>query len=91
MVICALPGVVLAAAYILRMLQRVVYGGVRNPPHAGIVDLSWRETLTLAPLLVMVFWIGLHPQPITRVLHASIERLVEQTSTAPHTELTRHD
>jgi NADH-quinone oxidoreductase subunit M len=91
MVICALPGVVLAAAYILRMLQRVVYGGVRNPPHAGIVDLSWRETLTLAPLLVLVFWIGLHPQPITRVLHASIERLVEQTSTAPPTELTRHD
>jgi NADH-quinone oxidoreductase subunit M len=91
MVICALPGVVLAAAYILRMLQRVVYGGVRNPPHAGIVDLSGREILTLAPLLVLVFWIGLHPQPITRVLHASIERLVEQTSTAPHTELTRHD
>jgi NADH-quinone oxidoreductase subunit M len=86
-----MPGVVLAAAYILRMLQRVVYGGTRNPPHAGIVDLSWREVLTLAPLAVFVFWIGLHPQPFTRVLHASVERLVEQTSTAPQSELTWHD
>ena len=91
MVVCAMPGVVLAAAYILRMLQRVVYGGTRNPSHAGIVDLSWRETLTLAPLAVFVFWIGLHPQPFTRVLHASVERLVEQTSTAPQSEWTWHD
>ena len=86
MVVCALPGVALAAAYMLRMLQRVVYGGVRNPPHAGILDLNWREVLTLAPLAVFVFWIGLHPQPFTRVLHASVERLVEQTSSASHSD-----
>ena len=91
MVIAAIPGVVLAAAYILRMLQRVVYGGTRNPPHAGVPDLSWREGLTLAPLLVLVFWIGLHPQPFTRVLHASVERLVEQASASTHTDLTLHD
>ena len=70
--ICVVPGVVLAAAYMLRMLQRVAYGGTRNPDHSGLKDLDLREILTLAPLLVFVFWIGLHPEPFTRVLHASV-------------------
>jgi NADH-quinone oxidoreductase subunit M len=91
MVVCAVPGVVLAAAYILRMLQRVVYGGTRNPPHTGVRDMNWREGLTLAPLLVFVFWIGLHPQPFTRVLRASVERLVEQSTTSTVSDLSWHD
>jgi len=72
------PGVVLAAAYMLRLLQRVAYGGPRNPGHAGLQDLEWREIVTLAPLLVFVFWIGLHPEPFTRVLHTSVRHLLEQ-------------
>ena len=31
------------------------------------------------PLLVFVFWIGLHPAPFTRVMHASVQHLLEQT------------
>jgi len=72
------PGVVLAAAYNLRMLQRVAYGGTKNPDHSALRDLEPREVLTLAPLLVFVFWIGLHPQPFTRVLHVSVENLLKQ-------------
>ncbi len=72
------PGVVLAAAYNLRMLQRVAYGGTSNPDHSALRDLELREILTLAPLLVFVFWIGLHPQPFTRVLHASVQNLLQQ-------------
>jgi hypothetical protein len=78
MMICVVPGVVLAAAYMLRMLQRVAYGGTRNPDHSHLKDLGLREIVTLAPLLVFVFWIGLHPEPFTRVLHASVERLLNQ-------------
>jgi NADH-quinone oxidoreductase subunit M len=74
------PGVVLAAAYNLRMLQRVAYGGTRNPDHSRLRDLELREMLALAPLLVFVFWIGLNPQPFTRVLHASVENLVKQAN-----------
>ena len=61
MMVCVVPGVVLAAAYMLRMLQKVAYGGTRNPDHSGLKDLGFREIVTLAPLLVFVFWIGLHP------------------------------
>ncbi len=78
-VVCAVPGVVLAAAYTLRMLQRVAWGGTKNPDHSRLQDLDLREIVTLAPLLVFVFWIGLHPEPFLRVLHATVQHLLEQT------------
>jgi len=82
MMICVVPGVVLAAAYMLRMLQKVAYGGTSNPDHSQLKDLGLREILTLAPLLFFVFWIGLHPEPFTRVLDASVKHLLEQTQPA---------
>ncbi len=82
MMVCVVPGVILAAAYMLRMLQKVAYGGTRNPDHSGLADLGLREVVTLAPLLVFVFWIGLHPEPFTNVMHASVQRLLEQTHTS---------
>jgi NADH-quinone oxidoreductase subunit M len=78
MMICVVPGVVLAAAYMLRMLQKVAYGGTKNPDHSLLRDLGLREILTLAPLLVFVFWIGLHPEPFTRVMHASVANVIQQ-------------
>ena len=83
LMILVVPGVVLAAAYNLRMLQRVAYGGTRNPDHSALKDLGLREILTLAPLLVFVLWIGLNPQPFTRVLHASVENLLKQVERSP--------
>jgi NADH-quinone oxidoreductase subunit M len=85
LMIGVIPGVILAAAYNLRLLQRVAYGGTRNPDHSAVKDLGLREVLTLAPLLVFVFWIGLNPQPFTRVLHASVENLVKQVQRSPGT------
>ena len=79
MMICVVPGVVLAAAYMLRMLQKVAYGGTANPDHSLLKDLELREVLTLAPLLIFVFWIGLHPEPFTRVLHVSVSHLIQQS------------
>ena len=70
----------------LRMLQKVAYGGTRNPDHSGLKDLGLREILTLAPLLVFVFWIGLHPEPFTRVMHASMQNLLTQTHQANQTD-----
>jgi NADH-quinone oxidoreductase subunit M len=78
LMLCVVPGVVLVAAYMLRMLQTTAYGGVANPDHSRLKDLEWREVLSLAPLLVLVFWIGLQPQPFMQVFHASVDRLVDQ-------------
>jgi NADH-quinone oxidoreductase subunit M len=81
-ILCTVPGIVASAAYNFRMLQRVAYGGTHNPDHSGVKDLNFREIVTLVPLLVFVFWIGLHPQPFVDVMHASVQHLLTQTSAA---------
>ncbi|MCF7686880.1 MAG: NADH-quinone oxidoreductase subunit M [Cephaloticoccus sp.] len=73
----AVPGVVLAAAYMFRTLQRVAWGGTNNPKHHDLHDLDFREIVTLTPLLVFVFWIGLHPQPFVHVMHASVVQILQ--------------
>ncbi|MFZ5775355.1 MAG: NADH-quinone oxidoreductase subunit M [Thermodesulfobacteriota bacterium] len=74
----AVPGAILAAAYMFRLLQRVVWGGVNNPDHSSMTDLNLREIVTLTPLLFFVFWIGLSPEPFMRVMHASVAHLLTQ-------------
>ena len=78
LVLCAVPGIVAAAAYNLRMLQKFAYGGTNNPDHSGLADLGFREIATLTPLLVFILWIGLHPQPFIDVMTPSIEHLLTQ-------------
>jgi NADH-quinone oxidoreductase subunit M len=78
----AIPGAILAAAYMFRMLQRVAWGSSVNPDHSGISDLNLREIATLAPLLVFVFWIGLSPEPFLNVMHVSVAHLIEQVGGA---------
>ena len=82
---CAIPGAVLAAAYMLRMLQKVVWGGTDNPDQSYLKDLSLREIVTLAPLLVFVFWIGLAPKPFMDVMHTSVAHLLTQVHGAQGT------
>ncbi len=79
---CAIPGAVLAAAYMLRMLQKIVWGGTNNPDQSYLLDLNVREIITLAPLLLFVFWIGLNPGPFLDVMHASVNHLIEQVNIA---------
>jgi NADH-quinone oxidoreductase subunit M len=74
----AIPGAVLAAAYMLRLLQKVVWGGTNNPDQSYLNDLNVREIITLAPLLIFVFWIGLSPEPFMDVMHTSVAHLLEQ-------------
>jgi NADH-quinone oxidoreductase subunit M len=76
--LAAIPGAVLAAAYMLRMLQRVVWGGTNNPDQSYLVDLSFREIITLTPFLIFVFWIGLGPQPFIDLMHTSVVSLLDQ-------------
>jgi NADH-quinone oxidoreductase subunit M len=82
MMVVAVPGIIAAAAYNLRMLQKFAYGTTSNPDHSGIRDLEAREILALAPLVILVLWVGLQPQPFVDVMQASVDHLVQQTTTA---------
>jgi len=76
--LAAIPGAVLAAAYMLRMLQKIVWGGTDNPDQSWLNDLNVREIATLSPFLFFVFWIGLGPQPFIDLMHISITNLLDQ-------------
>lgn len=77
---CAIPGAILAAAYMLRMLQKVIWGGEHDHGNPTLIDLNLREIITLAPLLIFVFWIGLAPEPFLNVMHTSVEHLLGQVN-----------
>ncbi len=77
-VICAIPGVVAAAAYMFRVLQKFAYGSPDNPETHGVADLNLREIVTLTPLLLGVFWIGLHPEPLLNIMRASLAHVLQQ-------------
>jgi NADH-quinone oxidoreductase subunit M len=68
----AVPGVVLAAAYLLWLYQRVFFGKVTNPKNEKLPDLSPRELLTFTPLIVVAFWIGLYPKPFFQILQQPV-------------------
>jgi NADH-quinone oxidoreductase subunit M len=73
----AVPGVVLAAAYLLWLYQRVFFGKVENLKNAKLSDLSARELATFLPLIAVALWIGLYPKPFFAVLDQPVKELVE--------------
>lgn len=82
MVLLAMGGIVLAAAYMLWMLQRVTLGEAATPSATLLPDLSLRETVTLAPLAVVIFWVGLYPGPLMEIMDASVTDLLEKMNGA---------
>ena len=69
----AATGVIWAAVYMLWMVQRVFFGRVRNPANRGLADLNWREVGLLAPLLVLMLYMGAYPRPFLARSRASVE------------------
>ncbi|MGA2111576.1 MAG: NADH-quinone oxidoreductase subunit M [Anaerolineales bacterium] len=69
-------GVVLAAIYILLMFERVFLGTSRDPGNQALKDLSVREVITLAPLVLLMFWIGLYPKPFFALMAPSVMKVV---------------
>jgi NADH-quinone oxidoreductase subunit M len=70
--IVAALGVVLTAAYLLWMMQRVFFGPL-NEKYKGYQDLTGRELFTLAPLTIVVVALGVYPQPLINLTKTSVE------------------
>jgi NADH-quinone oxidoreductase subunit M len=73
-------GVILAAVYLLWMYQRVMFGPVTNEKNRGLRDLTAREFWTLAPVIALIIWIGVYPNPFLRKLDMSVGELMERMS-----------
>ncbi|MBK9210241.1 MAG: NADH-quinone oxidoreductase subunit M [Anaerolineales bacterium] len=70
-------GVIMAAVYILYMFQKMFLGPAGEvTKHHELKDLNWREILTVAPLLIFMFWIGLYPAPFFNLIAPAVEKLL---------------
>jgi NADH-quinone oxidoreductase subunit M len=69
---------ILGAAYTLWMVKRVVFGDIGNENVAALKDLNSREFFILGSLAAAVLLLGIWPQPLLEVMHASIEHLLSQ-------------
>jgi len=79
-------GIILAAAYLLYMVQRVAFGVPSPSQLPKLKDLSEREFAILVPLVLLVFWIGLFPNPLVSRMHSSVTKTLEtmaRTKVAP--------
>ncbi|MCC6588140.1 MAG: NADH-quinone oxidoreductase subunit M [Bryobacterales bacterium] len=74
----AVPGVILGAAYLLWLYQRTMLGTVTNPANEKLPDLSLREYVVFAPLVVWAIWIGIYPKPYFEILEKPVALLVER-------------
>jgi NADH-quinone oxidoreductase subunit M len=71
----AVSGVVLGAAYLLWLYQRVFWGKITSEENKHLVDLNAREIATLVPLVALCFWIGLYPEPFLKFIDGPSQRL----------------
>jgi NADH-quinone oxidoreductase subunit M len=73
-------GIILGAAYLLWLYQRTMFGSVTNPANEHLPDLNAREFVTLVPLVLLAFWIGIYPKPLFRVLEQPVRQIVERVN-----------
>src|SRR5687767_8201977 len=76
----AATGVIWAAVYMLWMLQRVVFGRIRNPENARLSDLNAREVGLLIPLLILMLVMGVYPRPFLNRARQSVVAVQERVT-----------
>jgi len=86
--VLGLTGIILGAWYTLWLVQRTFFGRLREPVveghevHEAPGDLNFREIAALAPILVMIVWIGIYPQFFIRRMEPSINQVVRRLDIA---------
>jgi NADH-quinone oxidoreductase subunit M len=73
-------GIILGAAYLLWLYQRVFWGPLENPKNQNLVDvkLFGREGWTLLPLVACMIWIGVYPKPFFEILDKPVTYIVQK-------------
>ena len=75
-------GVILAAVYLFHMFQALFLGPVTHEENLKLKDVSVREILVLAPILILAFWIGLYPKPFFILMAPAVEKLTALVQSA---------
>ncbi len=78
--VLASSGVILAAVYMLWMFMRAMFGPLDKEENKSLKDLNLREIATLVPIVVLIVWIGVYPQPFLRKMDRSVEVFLARTT-----------
>ncbi|HPK71525.1 MAG TPA: NADH-quinone oxidoreductase subunit M [Vicinamibacterales bacterium] len=76
----AASGLVLGAAYLLWLYQRTMFGRLENPKNEHLRDLSLREIVTFAPLVVLAVWIGIYPAPFINRTAPTVQAVMQRVN-----------
>ncbi|MFZ2053700.1 MAG: NADH-quinone oxidoreductase subunit M [Candidatus Aminicenantales bacterium] len=76
--ILAVSTVILAAAYLLWMFQRVMHGPITNDTVRSLKDMNKREIAYFVPIVIMMFWMGIYPQTFLRKMDSSVAKLLDR-------------
>ena len=71
---------ILGAAYTLWLIKRVIFGDIGNSHVAELKDVNSREIIILSLLAAAVLLLGVWPDPLTSVMHASVENLLQHVT-----------
>jgi len=82
--VVATAGVVLAAIYLLWAYQQVFHGKV-DLANSTTRDLSWAERAVIAPLIVVIVFLGIYPKPVLDRITPTVNALVSQVDSATRT------
>ncbi len=75
----ATTGVVLAATYMLWMYRRVIFGPVK-PENQNLKDIGAREMVILAPILALIVFMGIYPQPFLSRMQPTVQKIINTVS-----------
>jgi NADH-quinone oxidoreductase subunit M len=77
--------VILGAIYMLWMLRRVIFGPLTHSENQTLQDLNGREILILAPVLALIVFLGIYPQPFLSRMTPSIDLTLKRVLTVQGT------
>ena len=75
-------GIILGAAYMLWLYQRMMFGSLDKPENQKLKDCNLREIIYMVSLIIFMFWIGLYPKPYLNIIGPTVDKLVERVNPA---------
>ncbi|MEQ9123270.1 MAG: NADH-quinone oxidoreductase subunit M, partial [Alphaproteobacteria bacterium] len=77
----ASTGLILGATYMLMLYRRVIFGRLEREDLKSIQDLTWRESAIFAPMVLLVFWMGIYPSSFLDGIQPAVAETLRQAQT----------